>query len=85
MDKEKTFPIITKERIALLIAGLVFFAFMTYLRLSNMISSNSIFFGILLGGATLGILVSVLIQRREEKQKQTNKPREHNNTATPQN
>jgi hypothetical protein len=41
MDKEKNFQIIiTKTRVTLLIAGLVYFAVVIYLRLTSMISEN---------------------------------------------
>jgi hypothetical protein len=40
MDKEKNFQIIiTKTRVTLLIAGLVYFAVVIYLRLTSMISA----------------------------------------------
>ena len=67
MDKEKNFQIIiTKTRVTLLIAGLVYFAVVIYLRLTSMISEN-IYAVALFGGAGFGILISILIRRQEEK------------------
>ena len=80
MDKEKNFQIIiTKTRVTLLIAGLVYFAVVIYLRLTSMISEN-IYAVALFGGVGFGILISILIRRKEEKRNKIKQTSQRNTT-----